>query len=195
MKLRIIWIFIQSLLYRLRYDKRYLRGKYFSGKYKGMLNVGWKWVVCDAKGCKRMMTNQYVPWPVSPFIHIVHPENIVFDPDDLDNFQSFGIYYQAQAKIIIGKGTYIGPNVGLITANHDLNDLSIHSERKPITIGAKCWIGMNSLILPGVILGDHTIVGGGSVVTKSFEQGNCVIAGNPAKIIRELGRVDTIGAK
>ena len=45
---------------------------------------------------------------------------------------------------------------------------------------------MNSVILPGVTLGDHTVVGAGSVVTKSFEQGYCVIAGNPARIIREL---------
>jgi acetyltransferase-like isoleucine patch superfamily enzyme len=45
---------------------------------------------------------------------------------------------------------------------------------------------MNAVILPGVTLGDHTIVGAGSVVTKSFENGNCVIAGNPAKIIKNL---------
>ena len=45
---------------------------------------------------------------------------------------------------------------------------------------------MNSIILPGVKLGDKTIVGAGSIVTKSFEEGNCVIVGNPAKIIKKL---------
>ena len=45
---------------------------------------------------------------------------------------------------------------------------------------------MNSVILPGVILGDNTVVGAGSVVTHSFEKGKVVIAGNPAKIIKEL---------
>lgn len=45
---------------------------------------------------------------------------------------------------------------------------------------------MNSLILPGVKLGDHTVVGGGSVVTKSFPDGYCVIAGNPAKKIKDI---------
>ena len=89
-------------------------------------------------------------------------------------------------SIDIGRGTYIAPNVGLITANHDLADLSQHVEAKPIILGEKCWIGMNSVILPGVHLGPHTIVGAGSVVTKSFPDGNFVIAGNPAKIIREL---------
>ena len=45
---------------------------------------------------------------------------------------------------------------------------------------------MNSVILPGVVLGDHTIVGAGSVVTRSFEEGHCVIAGVPARKIKEL---------
>ena len=52
-----------------------------------------------------------------------------------------------------------------------------------ITIGDSCFIGMNSILLPGVELGDHTIVGAGSVVTNSFPEGNVVIAGNPAKTI------------
>ena len=97
-----------------------------------------------------------------------------------------GNYFQAIGKITIGHGTYIAPNVGLITANHDLTNLDIHLEPKPIVLGEKCWIGMNSVILPGVTLGEGTIVGAGSVVTKSFLEGHCVIAGNPAKKIRDL---------
>lgn len=45
---------------------------------------------------------------------------------------------------------------------------------------------MNSVILPGVTLGNHTIVGAGSVVTKSFPEGNCVIVGNPGRVIKKL---------
>lgn len=45
---------------------------------------------------------------------------------------------------------------------------------------------MHSIILPGVVLGDHTIVGAGSVVTHSFPEGYCILAGNPAKIVRKL---------
>ena len=48
------------------------------------------------------------------------------------------------------------------------------------------WIGMNSVILPGVTLGPGTVVGAGSVVTHSFPEGHCVIAGVPAKLIRNL---------
>lgn len=52
-----------------------------------------------------------------------------------------------------------------------------------IIIGNQCFVGMHSILLPGVELGDHTIVGAGSVVTKSFPKGNIVIAGNPARPI------------
>lgn len=97
-----------------------------------------------------------------------------------------GTYFQAFGKINIGRGSYIAQNVGIITANHNLHDLDLHSQPRDVNIGEKCWIGMNSVVLPGVTLGPHTIVGAGSVVTKSFPKGNCVIAGNPAKIIRHL---------
>ena len=90
-------------------------------------------------------------------------------------------------NIQIGKGTYIAPNVGLITANHDPQKLDNHLPSKPIKLGENCWIGMNSVILPGITLGDHTIVGAGSVVTKSFPEGYCVVAGNPAKLLRTIG--------
>lgn len=67
-----------------------------------------------------------------------------------------------------------------------MQNLDRHEEAKPVLIGEKCWIGMNSVILPGVILGPHTVVGAGSVVTKSFVDGYCIVAGNPAKIIRKI---------
>lgn len=89
-------------------------------------------------------------------------------------------------------GSYIAPNVGIITSNHDLYDLDKRMPAQNVKIGKKCWIGMNSMILPGVELGEHTIVGAGSVVTKSFKKGNCVIAGNPARKIRDLSREEVI---
>ncbi len=131
--------------------------------------------------------NGNVPWPVSPNQRVGAPSsNIEFHYDDINNFQMVGSYFQAFGKITIGRGTYIAQNVGIITANHDLLDLDKHAEPKPVTIGEKCWIGMNSVILPGVVLGPHTIVGAGSIVTKSFPDGNCVIAGNPAKMIKRI---------
>jgi acetyltransferase-like isoleucine patch superfamily enzyme len=98
-----------------------------------------------------------------------------------------GSYFQNFAACIeIGRGTYVAPNVGLITANHDPLDPSRHLPGANITIGEQCWIGMNATIMPGVELGDHTVVGAGSVVTKSFPQGCVMLAGVPARPIRHL---------
>lgn len=75
-------------------------------------------------------------------------------------------------------------NVGTITENHNFLDLDRHLPGKDIIIGDRCWIGMKRVVLPGVILGEGTIVGAGAIVTKSFIDGNCVVAGNPAKVIK-----------
>lgn len=167
------------------FDRSYLAGRYFAGKWGGngcrlgMDSQSWY--------SKTFGRNKGVRWPASGRVVITHPENIVFSPDDLHIFQTYGTYFQAiDAKIIFGKGVYIAPNVGLITANHDVNNLDQHCSGKDIKLEDSCWVGMNSVILPGVHLGKHTIVGAGSVVTKSFPDGNCVIAGNPAKIIKRI---------
>ncbi len=170
------------------YDSMYIRGRWFAGKLNGLCSVGWQWVTHDAVSSLFSLNNKGAKFPISQQCRVINPQNIFFDPDDLNNFQSYGIYYQALGKIVIGKGTYIGPNVGLITSNHDLTNPDQHLEPKAIILGEKCWIGINSVILPGVELGAGTVVGAGSVVTKSFPEGRCVIAGSPAKIIRKMER-------
>jgi acetyltransferase-like isoleucine patch superfamily enzyme len=96
-----------------------------------------------------------------------------------------GCYIQGFGKIFIGNYTQISCNVGIISANHDLYNNSKHIIES-VDIGQYCWIGMNAVILPGVKLGDFTIVGAGSIVTNSFPEGYCVIAGNPARLIKRL---------
>jgi maltose O-acetyltransferase len=56
---------------------------------------------------------------------------------------------------------------------------------KPIIIGNDVWIGGSSVICPGVTIGDRVVIGAGSIVTKSFPS-DVVIAGNPARVIREI---------
>lgn len=169
----------------LFYDPKYLTGKHFSS-YR--FSAGWRWILENVFMQKIVGYQRHIPFPVSYRSRYLNWENIVFHPDSMAVFQNNGNYFQAaaDARIYIGKGTYIASNVGIITANHDLNDLTKAAPGKDVRLGENCWIGMNSMILPGVILGDHTIVGAGSVVTKSFPEGNCVIAGNPARMIRAL---------
>ena len=167
----------------LGFDTKYLRGRYFTKS-----KWGYKWLLRSIITQKILGINRNCPWPVSPFVHVTFPESIEFDPDDINTFQTFGSYFMARpdGRIKIGKGTWIAPNVGIITQNHDLKDLKKAALAEDVIIGEECWIGMNSVILPGVILGDHTIVGALSLVNKSFIEGNCLIAGNPAKKIRDL---------
>lgn len=176
-----VFIFVRPLAYLL-YDKKYLKGKYFQHIY----SVGWLWTMRGIFFQKILGYNRELRWPASNRITAGLSKNIEFHPDDLNNFQGMGLYIQALGKVKIGKGTYIGPNVGIISSNHKLDNLDEHEDPKPINIGEKCWLGMNSVILPGVTLGNGTIVGAGAVVTKSFPQGDCVIAGNPAKVIKQI---------
>ena len=96
-----------------------------------------------------------------------------------------GCYFQGAGKLYIGNYVRIANNVGIVSSNHDLLDHN-KSHYNQVTINDYSWIGMNSVILPGVELGTRTIVAAGSVVTKSFPEGYCVIAGNPAKKIKDI---------
>lgn len=178
-----IYYCIGNVLLRHFYRSDIFSSKYFSRPG----SKGWKWLFECFFWQKIIGINRHVPWPVSFKVLVVSPENIVFDYDDLHNFMSQGNYFQATGgRLVLGSGVYIAPNVGLIVENHDINDPSKRGGGKDVIVKEKCWIGMNSMILPGVELGEHTVVGAGSIVTKSFPQGHCVIAGNPAKIIKDL---------
>ncbi len=130
--------------------------------------------------------NRDVYWPVHFTSKINQYKNIVIGVDTSPGYEP-GCYIQGIGKVFIGDYTQIAQNVGIISSNHDVYDNSKHLNSE-VRIGRYCWIGMNAIILPGVVLGDYTIVGAGSVVTKSFESGYKVIAGNPAKEIRQLDR-------
>jgi acetyltransferase-like isoleucine patch superfamily enzyme len=126
--------------------------------------------------------NKYAYWPIH-FTSRVGCFQNVYAGIDVSPGWSPGCYIQGGGKTYIGDYTQIAPNVGIISANHELYD-SRKSVVKDVHIGKYCWIGMGAIILPGVNLGDFTIVGAGSIVTKSFPDGYCVIAGNPAKLIK-----------
>jgi len=175
-------IAIARVLGPLFFHSTYLRGRYFESSTQG-----WRWVLQAIWFQRILGFNRHVPWPAHPPVTVHGPGNIHFHQDSLNCFQSPGCYFQAFAgQITIGNGTYIGPNVGLITANHNPMNLDEHLPAQDVVIGEGCWIGMNAVVMPGVTLGDRTIVGAGAIVTRSFTSGNCVVAGNPARIIKRL---------
>ncbi len=98
-----------------------------------------------------------------------------------------GCYIQGAGTVRFGDYVRLGPNVGILSANHNLYDQRIYNEA-PIIIGDYSWIGMNSIITAGVTLGPRTIVAAGAVVTKSFPDGFCILAGVPAKVIKYLDK-------
>jgi len=136
---------------------------------------------------KYLGNNAAAYWPMHPSSMVSYPKDILIGKGVCPGY-SPGCYLHGVNKIYIGDYTFIAPNVGIMSANHDITDLRLQTAANPIRIGSYCWIGMNAVILPGVTLGDFTIVGAGAIVTKSFEEGYCVIAGNPAVIIKKLDK-------
>jgi acetyltransferase-like isoleucine patch superfamily enzyme len=128
--------------------------------------------------------NRQAYWPMHFTSKVTGAENIFIGIGSGPGL-SPGCYIQGIGKIYIGDYTLVAANVGIISANHNIYNLSKH-QKGAVKIGSYCWIGMNSVILPNVELGDFTVVGAGSVVTKSFSDGYCVIAGNPAIIIKKI---------
>lgn len=92
------------------------------------------------------------------------------------------------AKVTFGDNVFIGPNCGFYTAEHPLDAETRNKgleAAKPIKVGNNVWFGGNVVVLPGVTIGDNTVIGAGSVVTKNIPS-NVVAAGNPCKVIKQL---------
>ena len=120
------------------------------------------------------------------------------------SYANFNFTVLDEGKVTIGDNVFMGPNVSLLTAIHPLR----YQERnaffnektgtvtnleytKPITIGDNCWIAANVTICGGVTIGEGSVIGAGSVVTKDIPA-NCLAAGNPCRVIREITNKDTI---
>jgi acetyltransferase-like isoleucine patch superfamily enzyme len=137
--------------------------------------------------------NRHCYWPVHFTSTVRFPQNIYVGIDAAPGI-SPGCYIQAVGKIYIDDYAQIAPNVGIISSNHFMLDIRQHIKSE-VRIGKYCRIGMGSIIHPGVILGDFTTVAAGSVVTKSFPDGYCVIAGNPATIVADYSKNEAIKEK
>lgn len=104
------------------------------------------------------------------------------------SFANSGLTALDVARITIGADVQIGPNVQLLTPTHPLDPeerLEKWETGRPITIGDNVWLGGGVIVVPGVTIGEHTVVGAGSVVTKDLPA-RVLAVGNPAKVIRQL---------
>jgi len=92
------------------------------------------------------------------------------------------------AKVTIGNNVFFGPSVQIYTATHPIGAAERRKwleSARPITIGSDVWVGGGAIICPGVTIGDRSVIGAGSVVTRAIPS-DVVAAGNPARVIREL---------
>lgn len=121
-------------------------------------------------------------------------------------FFNFNLTIQDDADVTIGDRCNFGPNVTIVTPHHPM----IAKEReylldeagnrvrlcwaKPVVIGNDCWFGANVVVCPGVTIGDGCVIGAGSVVTRNVPA-NCFAAGNPARVVREIGESDSMKYK
>ena len=103
-------------------------------------------------------------------------------------FVNFNAVILDCAPVTIGDGTQISPGVQLLAADHprdpetrrDLLELA-----RPISIGSNVWLGAAAIVLPGVSVGDDSIIGAGSVVTRDIPSGVLAL-GNPCRVVRDL---------
>lgn len=107
-------------------------------------------------------------------------------------YANHGLIILDPAKVKFGNNVFIGPNCGFYTPEHPLDAESRikgYEYAFPINIGNNVWFGGNVVVLSGVTIGDNSVIGAGSVVTKDIPA-NVIAAGNPCKVIREITEKD-----
>lgn len=107
-------------------------------------------------------------------------------------YANFNLTLVDDTHIYIGDHTMIGPNVVIATGGHPLLPelrQKGYQYNAPVHIGKNCWIGAGAIIVPGITIGDHSVIGAGSVVTKDIPS-NVLAVGNPCKVLREISDYD-----
>lgn len=107
-------------------------------------------------------------------------------------YANFNLTLVDDTDIYVGDKVMFGPNVTVATAGHPIDPELRYQAMQyniPVHIGENVWIGANAVVLPGVTIGDNSVIGAGSVVTKDIPA-NVVAVGNPCRVLREIGEHD-----
>ena len=107
-------------------------------------------------------------------------------------YANFNLTMVDDTDIYIGNDTMLGPNVNIATAGHPIwpeYRRQKYQHNQSVHIGKNCWLGANVTVLPGITIGDNTVIGAGSVVTKDLPA-NVVAVGNPCRVLREINEHD-----
>lgn len=109
-------------------------------------------------------------------------------------YANFNLTLVDDGEIYVGNNVLFAPNVILASGTHPIHP-ELRSRQAqynlPIHIGNNVWIGANSVILPGVNIGDNSVIGAGSVVTKDIPA-NVIAVGNPCKVLRKIDENDLV---
>lgn len=124
-------------------------------------------------------------WPVHHTSRVLYRRRLQLGRRTFPGWNSC-CYIQARNGIILGNNVVIASGVGLVSANHDVDDYEKWSPAPPIRIGDNVWIGMHAIVTPGVTIGDNVVIGANSVVTSDIPS-NSIAVGSPARVIKEKG--------
>lgn len=122
---------------------------------------------------------------IKPPLYVDYGSNITIGAG---TFANYGLTALDVAAITIGRDVQIGPHVQLLTPTHPLEPDARRAKleaAKPIVIGDNVWLGGGAIVLAGVTIGENSVVGAGAIVTRDVPP-NVVVAGNPARILRQL---------
>lgn len=107
-------------------------------------------------------------------------------------YANFNLTLVDDTDIFVGDNVMFGPNVIIATAGHPVDPPlreKVAQFNIPVRIGKNVWIGAGAIVLPGLTIGDHSVIGAGSVVTKDIPP-NVVAVGNPCRVLREINDRD-----
>ena len=139
---------------------------------------------------KELFQDENVNVLIEPPFHCDYGFNVHFEGFAFINYNCSIL---DTSPVYIGENALIAPGVCISCAGHGVHndDRMVYNTSKPIHIGRNVWIGANCVILPGVNIGNGSIIGAGSVVTKDIPD-NVIAVGNPCRVLREITEEDRL---